>query len=73
MYVCEFKFNRTRVGSEIIDEMKEKIRRLIVPKGMAIIPVLFHLGEVSEKVFEDHYFYRIIDINGFFESNNNLI
>ena len=47
---------------EIIDEMCEKIKRLEMPRGMAAVPVLFHLGDVAEFVYSQRYFYRIIDI-----------
>jgi len=47
------------------DEMKEKIAKIQVPRGFAIIPVLFHLGGVSESVEDKQYFYRMVDITHF--------
>jgi len=65
IFVCEFKFKRNELSTEIIDEMKEKIAKIQVPRGFAIIPVLFHLGGVSESVEDKQYFYRMVDITHF--------
>ncbi|MDR2781594.1 MAG: ATP-binding protein [Holosporaceae bacterium] len=62
LYVCEFKFHVGGIGTEIIDEMRQKIKRLSVPRGMAIVPVLFHMGEVNSPVYESNFFYKIIDL-----------
>ncbi|MDR2408276.1 MAG: ATP-binding protein [Bacteroidales bacterium] len=62
LYACEFKFQRRSLNIEIITEMREKIDRLSIPRGMAIVPVLFHLGGVSESVYLDNFFYKIIDL-----------
>ena len=62
LFVCEFKFKRNEIGTEIIDEMREKINRLSIRHGMAAVPVLFHVGDVSSSVYDQNYFYRIVDI-----------
>jgi hypothetical protein len=66
LFVCEFKFTRKVLGGELIEHMQEKINRLKVPKGFAVVPVLFHIGGVSSAVETGGYFYRIIDIGDFF-------
>ena len=66
LFVCEFKFNRREIGQEIIPTMKDKLKAFSVPRGFAKIPVLFHLGDISESVYSSNYFYRIIDISDFF-------
>ena len=66
LFVCEFKFKRRELGIDIIEEVQEKIERLSTPKGFASVPVLFHLGGVSETVEDKNYFYRVIDISDFF-------
>ena len=68
LFVGEFKFKRRELGISIIDEMKEKIAALKIPKGFAVVPVLFHIGGVSSTVATDGYFYRIIDIADLLES-----
>lgn len=65
LFVCEFKFKRQELGTEIIDQMKEKMARFSTPRGMAVVPVLFHLGGVSDAVHDQAYFYRIIDLSDF--------
>ncbi len=67
LFICEFKFKRREIHSEIITEMKDKLSRLKAPKGFARVPVLFHLGGVSDAVGNSGYFYRIIDIADFLE------
>ncbi len=62
LFICEFKFKRRELDISIIDEMKEKINALKVPRGFSVVPVLFHIGGVSSSVETDRYFYRIIDI-----------
>jgi hypothetical protein len=65
LFICEFKFKRRELGVEIIQQMKEKIRALKVPKGYATVPILFHISGVSSSVETNGYFYRIIDISDF--------
>ena len=67
LFVCEFKFNRRELGSEIIEEMKDKLNRLSKPRGFGVLPVLFHMGGVTPHVSTSQYFYRIIDIADFLE------
>lgn len=62
LYLCEIKFRRGVIGMEVVEEVQEKIKRLSVPKGIAIVPVLFSLGNVSEPVYTSNFFYRIIDL-----------
>lgn len=69
LFVCEFKFKRTELGNEIIEQMRNKINALKVPRGFACIPVLLHLGGVTSSVAIDEYFYRIINIAEFLENN----
>jgi len=65
LFICEFKFKRRELGSDIISEVQNKIAALKVPKGFATVPVLFHLSGVSGSVATSSYFYRIIDIADF--------
>lgn len=61
LYVCEIKFSKYPVKINVIKEMKEKIKRLQVPKGYACIPVLIHVNGVHDRVIEKEYFKKIID------------
>ncbi len=62
LYICEFKFKRRELTSDIIREIDEKIKNLKAPRGFAKIPVLFHIGGVSDSLAMDQYFYRIINL-----------
>ena len=62
LYICEFKFRKNKITSDVIDEVKEKISRLSTPRGFGVIPVLVYIGELSEKVSDADFFYKIIDI-----------
>ena len=53
--------------SEVIDEMKDKVSKFAFPRGYALVPVLFHIGGVSQAVYDKEYFYRIIDIADFLD------
>ncbi len=71
LFICEFKFKRRELGIEIIDQMKDKVQALKVPRGFACIPVLFHIGGVSSAVATSDYFYRIVDIVDFLGTDDN--
>ena len=68
LYVCEFKFRKKELNSEIIEEVKDKVSRFSVPRGFGVSPVLIHVGGVSDTVHDEKYFYRIIDITDFWEN-----
>jgi AAA+ ATPase superfamily predicted ATPase len=67
LYACEFKFQIGTLGLEIVKEVQEKLNRLTVPRGMAIVPILFHIGGVRMSVYESNFFYKIIDLAGLLE------
>ena len=62
LYLCEFKFRQTSIGRETIEEVQEKIKRLIIPRGTAIVPVLFYMGELRESILTSNFFYKIINL-----------
>ncbi len=67
LFVCEFKFKRRELGVDIVQDMKEKISALKIPRGYAAVPILFHIGGVAASVETAGYFYRVIDIADFLE------
>ncbi len=67
LFLCEFKFSRRELGSEIIGEVQEKIERFAIPRRFAVVPVLFHFGEISDVVYDKRFFYKTIDVNEFLE------
>ncbi len=68
LYVCEFKFSRNEINSDVIAETQKKIDILSVPRGFSVAPVLLHFGGVSDAVLDARYFYRIVDITSFLGS-----
>ncbi|MBX9621929.1 MAG: hypothetical protein K2X28_07925 [Alphaproteobacteria bacterium] len=68
LYACEFKLRQGELKKDIINEVSEKINALNKPKGYAVVPVLFHVGGVSESVEESRFFYRIVDIGDLLEA-----
>lgn len=68
LFICEIKFSRDIIRNNIIQEMKDKIERLSVPKGMSCCPVLIHVNGVSDNVIDSNYFTEIIDFGMALES-----
>jgi uncharacterized protein len=62
-YLCEIKFNAQEITKSVIDEVKQKIKSLALPKNMSIRPVLIHVNGVDESVLESDFFSSIIDFN----------
>lgn len=66
--LCEIKFSRNVIRSDVILEVEEKIKRLSIPRNFSIKPVLIHAGEVHDDVMESGYFAKIIDLASLFRS-----
>ncbi len=63
LFVFEIKFSKNILESSIIAEVKEKIKRLVVPRGFSCVPVLIHVNGVSDAVIDAGYFHKIIDFS----------
>lgn len=63
LYACEVKFRQGVVGTDVIEEVEEKLRRLKLPRGFSCRPVLIHVNGVSSEVVDSGYFARIIDFS----------
>jgi uncharacterized protein len=61
LFIFEIKFSKNTIKRQIIDEVKEKIDRISIPRGIAILPVLVHASNVSDAVFDEEFFHSIID------------
>lgn len=68
IYACEVKFHRSEIGLEIIDAMKEKIKRLKLPRHCSCRPVLIHVNGVREDVRDSGFFSHIINFGQLLES-----
>jgi uncharacterized protein len=69
LYICEIKYSKNEIGCQIIDEMEEKIKRLLRPKGFSYRTVLIHVNGISESLEETRYFSHIIDLGDFLKGN----
>lgn len=67
LYLCEIKFSKKPINSQVIEEMKTKIERLKVPKYFSIRPVLIHVNGVSDAVVANDFFANIIDFSQMLE------
>ncbi|OJW52815.1 MAG: hypothetical protein BGO67_00595 [Alphaproteobacteria bacterium 41-28] len=69
LYLCEIKFRKSEIQSEVLTDVQKKVEKLSIPKGYAVCPVLFHFSGVSDSVLDARYFYRIIDFNDFLKDD----
>ena len=61
LYACEIKFSAKEIGVSVIGEVLEKIKRIALPRGYSIRPVLIHVNGVTEAVMESEFFSEVID------------
>lgn len=63
LYICEIKFKKNEIDSQAIDDVKEKIKRLEIPKNFSYRCVLIHVNGVADSVLAEEYFSNIIDFS----------
>ena len=66
LYICEIKFSKDKIHSEVIEEMNNKINRLKCPKFVSFRPVLIHVNGVTNDVEEADYFAKVISFEDLF-------
>jgi len=66
-YLCEFKFSKNIITSTAVDDVKEKINRLVVPKNFSVRSVLVHVNGVSDAVLGAGFFSEVINFGEFLE------
>lgn len=59
MYVVEVK-RKDRIDADVVEDVKQKIRRLPNPRGLSVRPVLVYDGKLSPSVTESGYFVAVI-------------
>ena len=67
LFICEVKFSRNTIRTDVIDDVQEKIKRLSIPRNFSIKPVLIHASEVHDDVIDQDYFSKIIDLSELFD------
>lgn len=61
IFLCEIKFQRGEIRPRVIDDVKQKLLKLVKPRHTSIFPVLIHVCGVAPKVIESSFFTRVID------------
>ena len=61
IYLCEIKFSEHPIGKSIIEEMKEEISRLSLPRLYSVRTVLIHVNGITEDLRSSELFDYIID------------
>lgn len=69
LYLCEIKFSKNEISTKVIEEVEEKVKRLKVPKGFSILPVLIHINGYNRLIEEKDYFVEIIDFSDLIHIN----
>lgn len=59
------KYSRKPINYSIIEEVKEKINRLSLPRNYSVLPILIYVSGVSESILDADYFYSVIDFSDF--------
>ncbi len=65
LFVCEIKFSKRAIQTDVIEEMREKIKKLEKPKNFSCLPVLIHVNGVADALEESAYFYKLINFSLF--------
>jgi len=66
LYVCEIKFRKDPIGTEIIPEVQAKIDSLTLPKGFSVRPILIHVNGVTDELLDREFFAEIVDFGDLF-------
>jgi uncharacterized protein len=61
LYVVEIRFMHDKVPSTVVQEVKDKVHALVVPRNLSVRPILVHVNGVAEGVKAADYFDKIID------------
>ncbi|NGX43831.1 MAG: hypothetical protein K940chlam7_02136 [Chlamydiae bacterium] len=59
IYVCEIKFCKKNPET-VIEDVREKIRKLKISKMVSVRPVLIYQGELSSKIKTENFFTHLI-------------
>ncbi len=69
VYVCEIKFSRLPVKAQVVDEVKQKIKALSLPRNFSYRPVLIHVNGVEDELVGTEFFAKIIDFGALLEQS----
>jgi hypothetical protein len=63
LFVCEIRFSKNDIRSNVIQEVREKIQRLVIPKGFSCVPVLIYMGGITSEIIDSEFFIECIDFS----------
>ncbi len=63
IWLCEVKFSKSPISSELIMDINRKIKNLDIKKGYSVRPVLIHVNSVSDELIAENFFANIIDFS----------
>jgi len=66
LYIIEIKFSKNKVKKNVINEVNDKLQKIIVPRNMSVRPVLVHVNGVEKTIVENDFFVKIIDFSTLF-------
>ncbi|MDF1759397.1 MAG: ATP-binding protein [Coxiellaceae bacterium] len=69
LYICEIKFSKQKIGTEVIPQVQQKIDRIKYPKGFSIRSVLIHVNGITSDLEDSDYFTEIIDVSDLLITN----
>lgn len=67
LYICEIKYSKKEISTDIIEEIQDKIRRLNIPRYFSYRTVLIHINGVTEALEESQFFSHILCFADFFK------
>lgn len=67
LYLCEIKFSGSELDARIVQEVRQKLDRLQIPRNFSVRPVLIHVNGVSESVIGSEFFSHVIDVGEFLQ------
>lgn len=70
LFACEIKFSQKEIKTEILKEMEDKIKRLVLPRRFSCWPVLIHVNGLDENIIDRGYFTEIIDFGELLEGSS---
>lgn len=70
LYICEIKFSKYPISTDVIKELEEKASRLTKPKSFSIRVVLIHVNGVAEELEDHPIIDHIVDFSEMLQTKN---
>jgi AAA+ ATPase superfamily predicted ATPase len=61
LYICEVKFSKQPIKMSVISQVREKIKKLKVPRHISRRPVLIHVNGITENVLDSEFFSDVVN------------